>query len=227
MIKFVYLNWKFNEPGHLYSTEVLEESKVIELVRKLEKLQTDYNLETVHPISTIFDVYQPIKLSKIVKFLEDSLINCQIDSDSDMAAYRRLLVPDLRHGPGIFQEISDISDSLLTEGGKYDPVYIIRDFLKNPYEGCSEICRKAIEEACRCLSGNQRHDPESTRTWCVGDFLEAAGISTDGIDSDTLSQELHVFQDDGMGYGAVNGPCIAVEKYLNEDTGKTRVNIWM
>lgn len=227
MIKFIFLNWKFNDPGHLYSTEIIEETMVIELVKKLEKLRNDYNLEKVHPISQIFDVYQEIELSKIIKFLENSLINCQIDSDSDMEAYKRLLGPNLRHGPEIFQEISDITDSLLTEGGKYDPVYIIRDFLKNPYDGCSEICRKAIEEACQSLAGSQRHSQEYYKVWCVGDFLEVAGISSDGIDSNILSQEIYVLQDDGMGYGAVNGPCIAIENNINDKTGENQIRIWM
>lgn len=227
MIEFVYLNWKFNEPGHLYATEILEKSRVLGLIEGLKKLRDDYNLETVHPISSIFNVYQEMKLSKIIEFLEKATSDCVIVSDSDMTAYRRLLGPDLRHGPEIFQEISDIVDSLLKEGGKYDPVYLIRDFLNNPWEGCSEICRKAIEEACRCLSSNQRYDTESIRVWCVGDFLEAAGISSDGIDSDILGQELHVYQDDGMGYGAVNGPCIAIERCVDDKTGRTKVNIWM
>ena len=107
MIKFVFLNWKFNEPGHLYSTEVLEELRVTELIKKLERLHNDYSLETVHPISQIFDVYQEIKLSKIVEFLKNALVNCRIDLESDLDAYRRLLGPDLRHGPAIFQDISD------------------------------------------------------------------------------------------------------------------------
>ena len=225
MIEFVFLNWKFNEPGHLYATEVLEKSKVLELIENLKKLKTDYNLETVHPISSIFDVYQEIKLSRIIEFLEKAITDCLVTSDSDMAAYRRLLGPDLRHGPGIFQEISGITESLLTEGGKYDPVYLIRDFLKNPWEGCSEICRKAIDEACRCLASTQKRPLDYYRTWCVGDFLEAAGIDQDGINSDILSIELHVLQDDGMGYGAVNGPCTAIEDYVDNETGKRQIRI--
>ena len=227
MIEFVYLNWKFNEPGHLYATEILEKSRVLELIEGLKKLRDDYNLATVHPISTIFDVYQEMKLSKIIEFLEKACTDCLVNSESDMAAYRRLLGPDLRHGPEIFEEISGITDSLLTEGGKYDPVYLIRDFLKNPYDGCSEICRKAIEEAVQALVGNQRRPRDYCRTWCVGDFLDAAGIDRDNIGADVLSMKIHVLQDDGMGYGAVNGPCTAIEDYVDDKTGEKQIRIWM
>ncbi len=227
MIEFVYLNWKFNEPGHLYATEILEKSRVLELIEGLKKLRDDYNLETVHPISSIFDVYQEMKLSKIIEFLEKACTDCLVNSESDMAAYRRLLGPDLRHGPEIFEEISEITESLLTEGGKYDPVYLIRDFLKNPWEGCSEICRRAIEEAAKALAGNQKHPQDYSQTWCVGDFLEAAGIDRDNIEADVLSMKIHVLQDDGMGYGAVNGPCTAIENYVDDKTGEKQIRIWM
>jgi hypothetical protein len=226
MIKFIFLNWKFSESDYLYSTEIIEEDLVIELIKKLEKLSKEYNLETVHPISQIFDVYQEMEISKITKFLEDCLTNCQIDSESDMEAYRRLLGQDLRHGPAIFQEISEIVDSLLTGGGKYDPVYLIRDFLNNPWDGCSEICRKAIEEACQALAGNRRREQEHG-TWCVGDFLGVVGIETSGIDQKILSQNIHVFQDDGRGYGAVSGPCTFITTSVNPDTGQRHVGIWM
>jgi hypothetical protein len=227
MIEFVYLNWKFDEPGHLYATEILEKSRVLGLIEDLKKLRNDYNLETVHPISTIFDVYQEMKLSKIIEFLEKACTDCLVNSESDMAAYRRLLGPDLRHGPRIFEEISGITESLLTEGGKYDPVYLIRDFLRNPYNGCSEICQKAIEEAVQALAGNQRRPRDYCRTWCVGDFLEAAGIDRDNIDPDVLSIKIHVLQDDGMGYGAVNGPCTAIEDHVDDKTGEKQIRIWM
>lgn len=227
MIKLVYLNWKFNEPGYLYSTEILEESRVIDLIGRLEKLQSDYNLTTVHPISQIFDVCQKIGLPEITKFLKNALVTCQIDSESDLEAYQRLLGPELRHGPEIFQEISNIVDSLLTEGGKYDPVYLIQDFLKDPYGGCSEICKRAIEEAVKALAGNQKPSQEFYRVWTVGDFLEVAGISTDGVDPKILEQKIHILQDDGMGYGAVNGPCTAIERVIDNKTGETQVRVWM
>ena len=227
MIEFVYLNWKFNEPGHLYATEILEKSRVLELIDNLKKLQNDYNLETVHPISSIFDVYQEMKLSRITEFLEKAVTDCLVTSDSDMSAYRRLLGPNLRHGPEIFEEISGITESLLTEGGKYDPVYLIRDFLKNPWDGCSEICKRAIEEAVQALAGNQKRPQDYCRTWNVGDFLEAAGIDCGGVDPEILSMEIHVLQDDGMGYGAVNGPCTAIEDHTDEKTGKKQIRVWM
>lgn len=227
MIKFVFLNWKFEKYGNLYSTEIIEKGIVTGLIEKLKKIKNDYNLESVHSISRIFEVYQEIKLSEIIKFLGDSVTFCQINSDSDMDAYRRLLGPDLRHGPEIFREISEIADSLLTGGGKHDPVYLIREFLKNPWDGFSEICKRAIEEACDCLACSQNQNRDPTKIWCVGDFLEASGISTDGIDPEILSLKIYVYQDDGMGYGAINGPCICVDKHTDSKTGESTINIWM
>ena len=220
MIDFTFLNWEFDK--YLYSTEVVETSFVQDLIKKIDELSNVYGVTSVYPISDIFwRSNNKIDFEDVKKFLEKSLIDCRITEDRDLVAYQRLLGPELRHGPGITKELIDTVQSVMDGGGKYDHVKIIDDFLDNPYSGVSFAMITAIKEARIALESLKRKNPDFGKPTSISEFLKYLDIDTSGIDQETLNKPLKIFIDDGMGYGAKNGDCLAVEVQKDE------VRVWM
>lgn len=219
MITFIWLNWKFEK--RLYSTEVVPLEKVLRLKSNLEGLINTYKTTYVRPVSDIFwEDSKDLDFPKILEFLDQSIKTCVVDGPTELGSFQKLLGADLRHGDPILDELIDITQSVIVGGGKYDHIRMIDSFLKAPGRGANVLEVRAITEARNALAGLKR-DCTDNPPVRVKQVLEELGISTDDVPQETLDIELHLLQDDGMGYGATNGPCDCVELW----EGKLR--LWM